>query len=173
MRTRVGASTDELTAGELADGEQRVISGSVLSGRKAMGEIHSFLGRYHHQISVIRESRDREFLGWLAPGSDRFSVKPAFLSALLPRKKFAFTTSTNGSPRAIVPIGSYEKVMPMDILPSFLLRALVMHDVERAQELGCLELEEEDLALLSFVCPGKMDYGVYLRDVLTIIEKEG
>ncbi len=173
LRTRVGASADEMTAGELADGEQRVISGSVLSGRKAMGEIGGFLGRYHHQISVIRESREREFLGWLLPGSDKFSVKAAFLSALLPRKKFAFTTSTNGSPRAIVPIGSYEKVMPMDILPTFLLRALVMHDVERAQELGCLELEEEDLALLSFVCPGKTDYGVYLREVLTIIEKEG
>jgi Na+-transporting NADH:ubiquinone oxidoreductase subunit A len=173
IRTRLGASTDDLVDGELASGENRVISGSVLSGRKAMGEALGYLGRYHLQISAIREDREREFLGWLAPGADKFSVKPAFLSKLIPGKKFAFTSSTNGSPRAIVPIGSYEKVMPMDILPTFLLRALVMGDVERAEQLGCLELEEEDVALCSFVCPGKIDYGVHLRNVLTTIEKEG
>lgn len=173
IRTRVGASTDAMVEGELESGENRVISGSVLSGRKAMGEVHGFLGRYHAQVSVIREGREREFLGWLAPGIDKFSVKSTFLSKLVPGKKFAFTSSTNGSPRAIVPIGSYEKVMPMDILPTFLLRALVMGDVERAEQLGCLELEEEDIALCTFVCPGKIDYGVHLRNVLTTIEKEG
>ena len=173
IRSRVGASLDDMVEGELAAGENRVISGSVLSGRKAMGDELGYLGRYHLQVSVIREGREREFLGWLAPGANKFSVKATFLSTFLPGKKFAFSTSTNGSPRAIVPIGSYEKVMPMDILPTFLLRALVMGDVERSARLGCLELEEEDLALCSFVCPGKTDYGVHLRDVLTTIEKEG
>jgi Na+-transporting NADH:ubiquinone oxidoreductase subunit A len=173
LRTRVGAALDELVEGELTSGENRVVSGSVLSGRKAMGEELGYLGRYHLQVSVIREAREREFLGWLTPGANRFSVKPAFVSKFLPGKKFAFTSSTNGSPRAIVPIGSYEKVMPMDILPTFLLRALLMGDVERAEQLGCLELEEEDLALCSFVCPGKNDYGVHLRRVLSTIEKEG
>ncbi len=173
IRSRVGASLDDLVEGELAAGENRVISGSVLSGRAAMGEELGYLGRYHLQVSVIREGREREFLGWLGPGANSFSVKPAFLSKLLPGKKFAFTSSTNGSPRAIVPIGSFEKVMPMDLLPTFLLRALVMGDVERAEHLGCLELEEEDVALCSFVCSGKNDYGMYLRDVLTMIEKEG
>ncbi len=173
LRSRIGASLDELTAGELAEGDHRVISGSVLAGRKAEGTEIGYLGRYHLQVSAIREERERHFLGWLSPGSDKFSVKPAFLSALIPRKLFGFTSSTNGSPRAIVPIGSYEKVMPMDLLPTFLVRALVMHDVERAEKLGCLELEEEDVALLSFVCPGKIDYGVHLREVLTILEKEG
>ena len=173
LRSRVGASLDDLIEGELASGENRVISGSVLSGRRAMGDELGYLGRYHLQVSVIREGREREFLGWLAPGANMFSVKPAFLSRFLPAKKFAFSTSTNGSPRAIVPIGSYEKVMPMDILPTFLLRALVMGDVERAERLGCLELDEEDVALCSFVCTGKIDYGVHLRDVLTTIEKEG
>jgi len=173
VRSRIGACTADVTQGELRPGDHRIISGSVLSGRRAMGDVDGYLGRYHRQISVIRESREREFLGWLAPGFRKFSVKPAFLSALVPGRKFELTTSTNGSSRAIVPIGSYEKVMPMDILPTFLLRALVMHDVERAEELGCLELEEEDVALLSFVDPGKTDFGVHLREVLTIIEKEG
>lgn len=173
IRARVGTSLDELVEGELADGDNRVISGSVLSGRKAMGEALGYLGRYHLQVSAIREGREREFLGWLGPGANRFSVKPAFLSKLLPGKKFALTSSTNGSPRAIVPIGSFEKVMPMDLLPTFLMRALLMGDVERAEQLGCLELEEEDVALCSFVCPGKNDYGPHLRKVLSTIQKEG
>jgi Na+-transporting NADH:ubiquinone oxidoreductase subunit A len=173
LRTRVGASTDNLVEGELGEGENRVISGSVLSGRKASGEIDGFLGRYHSQITALAEDRKREFLGWLTPGVNKYSVINTFVSKLIPGKKFAFTTSTNGSVRAIVPIGMYEKVMPMDLMPTFLLRALLMHDVERAEELGCLELDEEDLALCTFVCPGKNDYGPYLRDVLTTIEKEG
>ncbi len=174
LRTRLGASLDELTADELEPGEQRVISGSVLSGRTAMGEIHGYLGRYHQQVSVLREGREREFLGWLAPGKDRFSIVNAFTSALQRgKKKFAFTTSLNGGHRAMVPIGVYERVMPMDIMPTFLLRALIMEDIERAEQLGCLELEEEDLALCTFVCPCKFDYGPILRRNLTIIEKEG
>lgn len=173
LRTRVGASLDDLTTGQLVEGENRVISGSVLDGRRAMGEKSGFLGRYHLQISVLREDHDREFLGWLAPGGDKFSVISAFLSSLTPKKKFPMTTSTNGSRRAIVPIGMYEKVMPMDILPTFLLRALMVGDLERAEELGVLELDEEDLALCTFVCPGKNDYGPALRQVLTTLEKEG
>lgn len=173
LRTRVGASIDELVDGELREGENRVLSGSVLAGRKASGEVTGFLGRYHQQILALREGRDREFIAWLAPGWNKFSVTPTFVSKLVPGRRFAFTTSTNGSRRAIVPIGVYEKVMPLDILPTFMLRALLMHDVERAEELGCLELDEEDLALCSFVCPGKNDYGPHLRQVLTMLEQEG
>jgi Na+-transporting NADH:ubiquinone oxidoreductase subunit A len=173
LRVRRGASLDELVAVELAPGETRVISGSVLSGRNAMGEALGYLGRYHTQISALAEYRGRDFLGWLSPGLKEFSVQPAFLSSLFPGTKFSMTTSTHGSHRAIVPIGSYEKVMPFDILPNFLVRALVMKDVERAEALGCLELDEEDVALLSFVDVGKADFGVLLRDVLTTIEKEG
>ena len=173
VRSRIGASTDEIVDGDLNGEDTRVISGSVLSGRKAMGDVLGYVGRYANQVSVLPEDREREFLGWLAPGADKFSIKRLFLSTLFPGKKFAFTTSTNGSPRAIVPIGSYEKVMPMDILSTFLLRALVMHDVERSEQLGCLELEEEDLALCSFVDLGKEDFGLHLRKVLTTIEKEG
>jgi Na+-transporting NADH:ubiquinone oxidoreductase subunit A len=173
IRTRLGVSTDDLVEGELREGENRVVSGSVLSGHMASGPVFGFLGRYHQQITVLAEDREREFLGWLAPGLDKYSVINTFVSKLIPGKKFAFTTSTNGSIRAIVPIGVYEKVMPMDIMPTFLLRSLLVRDVVRAEELGCLELDEEDLGLCTFVDPGKNDYGVYLRDVLTTIEKEG
>ncbi len=174
IRTRLGASIDELLEGEtLAEGENRVISGSVLHGRKATGDRLGYLGRYNQQISVLREGRDREFFGWLGPGFNKFSVVRTYVSKLLPGKKFDFTTDTNGSDRAIVPIGVYEKVFPFDMVPTYLLRSVVMHDVEKAEELGCLELDEEDLGLCSFVCPGKAEYGSYLRQVLTTIEKEG
>ena len=173
LRTRIGASLGDLVAGELEDGEMRLISGSVLSGRKAEGEIHGYLGRYDHQVSVLLEGREREFLGWLAPGTNKFSVLNTYAAKLMPGKKFNMTTDTNGSDRAIVPLGLYERVFPMDILPTFMVRALVTGDIERAQELGVLELDEEDVALCSFVCPGKIDYGVHLRDLLTEIEKDG
>jgi len=173
LRTRIGASTDALVDGELSEGEVRVISGSALSGRIARGDELGFLGRYDNQITVLAEGREREFLGWLTPGSDKYSVVKTHLGALMPGKRFAFTTSTHGSKRAIVPIGTYEKVMPFDLMPTQLLKSLLMRDIETAERLGCLELAEEDVALCSFVCPGKNDYGPYLRDVLTLIEKEG
>ena len=173
LRTRLGAALGDLVRGELAGGEHRVIAGSVLSGRAAAGEVFGYLGRYHQQVSVIEEGREREFLGWLGPGFDRFSTVNTFVSRLLPGRRFALTTSTNGSRRAVIPIGMYERVMPFDLMPTFLARALAMRDAERAEELGCLELDEEDLALCSFVCPGKSDFGPWLRDVLTEIEKEG
>ena len=173
LETRIGASTEDLTEGELAPGENRVISGSVLSGRIASGPALGFLGRYSNQISVIAEDRDREFLGWTAPGTDTFSVVNTHLSKLMPGKKFAMTSSTNGSVRNIVPIGLYENVLPFDVPATFLLKALLTRDVELAEELGCLELDEEDLALCTFVCSGKNEYAGPLREVLTVLENEG
>ena len=174
LRTRIGAATETLVNGEVdAEAGHRVISGSVLSGRAATGDVHGYLGRYHQQVSVLAEGRDREFLGWLGPGLGTFSTIRTFASALIPRRRFPMTTSTHGSPRAIVPIGMYERVMPMDLLPTPMLRALVMHDVERAEELGCLELDEEDLALCTFVDPGKADFGPHLRRVLETLRAEG
>jgi len=172
IRTRVGANIDELLDEELADGENRVISGSVLAGHTAHGPM-AFLGRYNLQISVLAEGGQRELFGWYMPGFNKFSVKGVVASKLSPGKKFAMDTSAYGSERAIVPIGSYEKVMPLDILPTFLLKALATDDLEQAEALGCLELDEEDLALCTFVCPGKGEYGQMLRRNLTTIEKEG
>ncbi len=171
IRTRLGANLQELTVGELLPGENRVISGSVLSGRNARGA-EAYLGRYHLQISVLKEGRQRELLGYLSAGVDRHSVMGVYLSGLMKRRRFDYTTSTFGSERAMVPMGNYEKVMPLDILPTALLRSLVVGDIEMAQNLGALELDEEDLALCSYVCAGKYDYGPILRDNLTKIEKE-
>jgi Na+-transporting NADH:ubiquinone oxidoreductase subunit A len=173
LKTRLGAAVDEIVEGEVKAGETRVVSGSVIAGRSATGEISGYLGRYHSQISVLAEDREQRFLGWIMPGAKIFSTVNVYLSALIPGKKFGFTTTTNGSHRAMVPIGMYERVMPLDIIPTYLLRALVMDDLENAEKLGCLELDEDDLALCSMVCPGKEDYGVALRRTLTQVWKEG
>lgn len=172
LRTCLGASLDELTAGQLKSGENRLISGSVLSGTQAI-EPTAFLGRYHLQVSVLQEARESTFLGWLRPGAHVFSITGAVLGHFFTGKPFPFSTATHGSERAMVPIGNYERVMPLDILPTLLLRDLLVGDMESAQALGCLELDEEDLALCTFVCPSKYEYGPLLRSVLTHIEHEG
>jgi len=172
VRTILGASSADLIANETLDGELRVVSGSLLLGSVASG-VHGYLGRYHTQISLILEGRDKEFVGYMYPGPNKFSVTRAYMSHFFPKKLFNMTTTSNGSPRDMVPIGNFERVMPLDILPTMLLRDLCAGDTDGAQELGVLELDEEDLALCTFVCPGKTDYGVILRDCLTTIEKEG
>lgn len=172
LRTRLGVSLDELSVGELQPGNNRVISGSVLGGRTSRGAF-AFLGRYHVQVSCLHEGSERELLHYLRAGVNKHSVLNIFVSKLMSAKRFAFDTSTNGSPRAMVPVGNYEAVMPLDILPTQLLRYLIVGDTEMAQKLGCLELDEEDLALCSYVCAGKYEYGPILRDNLTRIEKEG
>ena len=174
LRTRLGASIEALTSGELhPDQRHRLISGSVLSGRTCDAPEQAYLGPYDQQVTVIPRGDQREFLGWMGPGFNSFSVSNLFLSKIIPGKRFKMNTSTNGSPRAIVPIGLYEKVNPLDIEIQFLLKSLVTQDIEKAEELGVLELVEEDVSLCTFVCPGKVDYGPKLRETLTTIEKEG
>ncbi|MBV72207.1 MAG: NADH:ubiquinone reductase (Na(+)-transporting) subunit A [Myxococcales bacterium] len=176
LRTLAGVSTDELTANELiVDREIRKISGSILGGRNSEGDVFGFLGRYHNQISCLAEDRERVFFGWLSPGFNKYSTVRAFAAGLMGmnKKPRALTTNTNGSHRAMVPIGMFERVMPLDILPTFLLRALCADDVERAEALGCLELTEDDLALCTFVSPGKEDFGRALRRNLDEMWKEG
>ncbi|OMH33707.1 Na(+)-translocating NADH-quinone reductase subunit A [Motiliproteus sp. MSK22-1] len=172
IRTRLGANTDELVAGLIKDADNRVISGSVFNGRTAEGPF-AYLSRYANQISVLLEGREREFMGWVAPGAEKHSLLNIVSSKLSAGKLFNFTTTTNGSERAMVPVGQFETVMPLDILPTQLLRALVCGDMDAAIALGCLELDEEDLALMTYACPGKYEYGPILRDNLTQIEKEG
>lgn len=173
LRTRLGANTNELLDDELQDIDCRPLSGSILGGRRALGA-ESFLGRYHTQLCVLAEGRERELLGWISPGKNKYSFLNVFVSSLSRNvRKFTLTTDQNGSPRAMVPVGNYEEVMPLDILPTQLLRYMLVGDTDTAQALGCLELDEEDLALCSFVCVGKYDYGPVLRKNLTQIEKEG
>ncbi len=173
LRTRLGASIEDITAGSVPTEGVRLISGSVLDGHTAEGN-SAFLGCYHLQVSAISDSVGRPFLGWLSPGSDKFSVTRAFTSAITGfGKKFAFSTAAFGDTRPIIPIGVFEKVMPLDFEPVALLKSLAIGDTEVAQALGCMELDEEDLSLCSFVDPGKSAFGTYLRNVLTNIEREG
>ncbi len=172
IRTRLGARTEDLVEGQLEYVRCRVISGSLLSGSWAIGWA-TFLGRYHSQLTVIPEGGERKFLGWLSPGPEKFSALNVFVSSFFRKKIFRLNSLEQGSPRAIVPVGVYEDVMPMDILSTPLLRALVVKDTDVAQALGCLELDEEDLALCSFVCPSKYNFGPLLRASLEQIEREG
>jgi Na+-transporting NADH:ubiquinone oxidoreductase subunit A len=171
LRTRLGANLTELADGELSDGENRVVTGSVLSGRKAAAP-EDFLGRYHQQVTVLHEGRQRPLFGYLSPGANRHSNMGIYLSSLFKGRKIDMTTTTNGSERAMVPVGSYETIMPLDILPTQLLRSLIVGDIATAMTLGALELDEDDLGLCTYVCPGKYEYGPILRDNLTRIEKE-
>ena len=132
LNTQIGANLTELVSGELEGDNNRIISGSVLSGRTAVSPV-DYLGRFHNQISAIAEDTTREFLGWQKPGFNTFSVTGAFASTLNKARTFAFTTSSHGEHRAMVPIGTYEKIMPLDILPTQLLRALITKDTEQAQ----------------------------------------
>lgn len=147
VRLPMGASLDEALDGQLADGPMRVISGPVLSGREA-----GYLGRFHNQVTVI-------------PRNEGKAAVPGFFSRL-----GGFFTGVPDA--AIIPREAFERVMPLDILPVPLLRALSVGDVETARDLGCLELVEEDLALLSHVCTTGTDYGALLREVLDTIEAD-
>jgi Na+-transporting NADH:ubiquinone oxidoreductase subunit A len=172
IRTQLGASLEGLVANELAEGDNRVISGSVLSGRNSFGP-YAFLGRYHSQVSVLLEGRERQMMHYLRAGVEKHSIMNVFLSKLMGKKSFNMTTTTNGSDRTMLPLGNFERLMPLDILPTQLLRSLVVNDTEQAQKLGALELDDEDLALCTYSCSGKFEYGPILRDCLTLIEKEG
>jgi Na+-transporting NADH:ubiquinone oxidoreductase subunit A len=174
LRTRRGASTEELTAGRLAEGEAlRLVSGSVLGGWTAQpGTAYAFLGRWDNMLSVLSDAVKRDFLGWLNPLGSRHTFTNSALAKFL-RRRFDFDTDTNGGDRAIVPIGSYDQVMPMDILATPLIKALASGDMEQAEKLGVLELAEEDLALCEYVCPSKIPVTSLLRDMLERIEKEG
>ena len=171
LRCRVGASIGELTVNRLQSGRNRIISGSILHGHQEQPQA-GYLGRYHTQVSVIPEGDKRVLMRYLSPGLNAFSAHPIYLSRFFPAKHFPMSSNTMGSERAMVPICAYEQVMPLDILPTQLLRALIVEDIESAVDLGCLECDEEDLALCTFVCPGKYDYGAILRRNLTRIEKE-
>ncbi len=141
LRTRLGANIHDLLQGDLpaeklSGGAIRVVSGPVLCGRNAI-EPWNYVGRYHQQVCALLEGTEREFLGWQMPGANKFSVQRTFASSWLGARRFALSTNTGGSPRAMVPIGSYEKVMPLDILPTQLLRSLIVGDTEQAQNAGC------------------------------------
>ena len=174
ISTRIGACIDEICAGELSHSENRVVSGSLINGRESIGP-YAYIGRYHNQICAIEEpnSSDRELFDWALLGTKRYSKLGIFISSLFKNKKFDIKARMYGPDRAILPVGVYEEVFPLNLLISLLLRELAIGDTEQLQSLGVLELDEEDLALCSFVCPSKYDFGYLLRERLTTIEVEG
>ena len=144
----------------------RIISGNVLTGKHV--DIDGFLGFYHSSFSVIEESYERPFIGWLHPGGkSKYSVFNAYLGSN--KKSFDFTTLQNGSNRAFVPIDAWEKVFPMDIYINALARSIEANDIDEMEQLGIYECDEEDVALCSFVCPSKSDVGAIIRKGLDTI----
>ena len=174
LRVRLGASLNDICNGELKTGKVRVIAGSPLDGTDVIEET-AYLGMFDSQISVLHEQAETPLLAWLRPSLNLFSVTRAFPLALFGRNKprWSFTCMQNGSKRALVPIGLYERVLPLDLLATQLIKSLLILDTDTSQRLGCLELDEEDLALCSYVCPSKHDLGPILRMNLAKIKREG
>ncbi|MEM7461673.1 MAG: Na(+)-translocating NADH-quinone reductase subunit A [Pseudomonadota bacterium] len=172
VRTLMGASMIDLIDGAVDNTTSyRLISGSILSGRAGEGA-DSYLGRYDRQITVIEEDHHQIPLGWIRPMSNKYAYQPVLGSAFS-NKLFELTSNLNGGRRAMVPLGTFEQLMPQDYLPTQLLRALLVMDTDSAQALGALELDEEDLGLVGFACPAKYEYRMALRDCLNKIEREG
>jgi len=173
IRTQLGAQLTPIVTGKIKDIHSRVVSGSVLNGHTAAG-VYDYLGRFHNQICVLSEDDKHELLPWVRNDKNKFSLTGIMMSGFSRTKKlFDFTTHAGGSARAMMAFGQLARVMPLDILPTLLIRDLVVRDTDEAQLLGALELDEEDLALCTFVCPGKYDFGKELRACLDIIEREG
>lgn len=166
-----GAFVSELVEGELVDGETRVVSGSVLCGR-AIVEGEEGLGRYVNQISALGDGDPRELIGWFTPGFSKFSVARTVASTWFPKAAYKMTTALGGGKRAVFPNPAFEKVMPLDICPTFLFKALEIGQLEACERLGAFELDEEDLALCTLVDFGKNDYGKTLRALLNTAIKE-
>lgn len=172
VKTVAGAALAQLVADDIPSGTPvRMISGSVLSGRAGAGT-DGYLGRYARQVTLIEEDKKQIAMGWIRPMVSKYAVQPVLGSALS-KRAFPLTSNLNGGRRAMVPLGTFEQLMPQDFLPTQLLRALLVMDTDQAQQLGALELDEEDLGLVGFACPAKYEYGMALRDCLTKIEKEG
>lgn len=170
-KVTAGVEIASITGGNINEGNNRIISGNVLTGTKIAAE--SYLGFYDRQVTVIPEGDEPEFLGWLIPTYSRPSISKTFLSYLTPNKKFKVNTGMHGEERALVVTGEYEKVLPMDIHPQYLFKAIMANDLEAMEELGILEIDEEDVALCEFVCTSKMDLQKLVREGLDTIQKEG
>ncbi|MCQ2605588.1 MAG: Na(+)-translocating NADH-quinone reductase subunit A [Bacteroidales bacterium] len=169
-KTILGANIQSLLAQEQLGDNMRIISGNVLTGTK-LGA-NDFIGYYDSQVTVIEEGNKPTFMGWLAPGFDKYSFRLAFFSWLSPKKKYTLNTNTNGGKRAFVFTGIYEDVLPMDIYPMQLIKAIMAEDVDKMEQLGIYEVVPEDLAICEFVCPSKIEMQSILRQGLNVMRKE-
>jgi Na+-transporting NADH:ubiquinone oxidoreductase subunit A len=170
-RTIAGSSVKNIIAdGELKEGDNRIISGNVLTGKQISPD--GYLDFYDTQITVIPEGNEPEFMGWLAPGLDKFSMSRSFFSWLTPNKQYELNTNMHGEERPFVITGQYEEVFPMDIHPVHLLKAILIEDIELMEHLGIYEVVEEDFALCEFVCTSKIESQDIIRRGLDLIRKE-
>ena len=170
FKTRMGASVKNLLSDQLNEGNARVISGNVLTGHKI--EANGYLGFYDNEISVIPEGGNDQFMGWLAPGFDKFSLSKTFFSWLMPGREYDLNTNMNGEERAFVVTGEYEKVFPMDIYPVHLLKAILIEDIELMENLGIYEVAPEDFALAEYACTSKINAQEIVRNGLNLVKKE-
>ena len=169
-RTISGASIANLLADNLKDGDNRIISGDVLTGQQI--DENGTLGFYHTTVTVIEEGKEQEFLGWILPGTHKFSASKTFLSWSTPSKKYALNANMHGEERAYVMTGEYEKVLPMDIYPTQLIKACMIEDIELMENLGIYEVSPDDLALCEFVCTSKIEVQSIIRHGLDLVRKE-
>lgn len=167
----MGTRIAEITQGRLFENKSRIIRGNVLTGKESSAD--DFLGYYDNQITVIPEVTEPEIFGWLLPGFHKLSASRTFFSWLIPRNEYVLNTSMNGERRNFVVSGEYERVLPMNILPVQLLKAIMARDFEMMEKLGIYEVVEEDLALCEYVCTSKMPVQQILREGLDLMRKEG
>ena len=165
-----GASISSMTKGNIKEGNNRFISGNVLTGTKIDAEGH--LGFYNYEITVIPEGKEQDFLGWLLPGLNKYSLSRTFFSWLNPKKEFTISANMNGEERAYVVTGQYEKLLPMDVYPQHLIKAIMVNDIELMEKLGIYEVAEEDFALCEFSCTSKIPVQEILREGLNLVRKE-
>ena len=170
VRALTGSSIESLLKNQSLNGSQRIISGDVLTGKRVSSD--DYLGFYDSSVAIVNDDVKRPFLGMLAVGSSstKYSLTNTFLST--GANEFDFTTSQNGELRAIVPLNAWEKMLPMDILPNPLYRAILAQDIEEMEQLGIWECDDEDFALCSFACPSKIDVGSVIRDGLDLLESD-
>ncbi len=170
-KTILGCSIKNMIAdGGLKEGDNRIISGNVLTGYQIPAD--GYLGFYDSQVTVIPEGHEFEFMGWLAPGFNKYSMSRTFFSWLKPNKKFNLDTNLHGEERPFVLTGQYEKVFPMDIYPVQLLKSILIEDIDMMEKLGIYEVVEEDFALCEFVCTSKINSQEIIRRGLDIVRKE-
>ncbi|MBL7849537.1 MAG: Na(+)-translocating NADH-quinone reductase subunit A [Cyclobacteriaceae bacterium] len=169
VKTYTGASMKSLTANNVAAENVRYISGNPLTGTHVGKD--GYLGFYDHQVTVLPEGNDYEFIGWITPGANKLSVQRAWglFSFLTPNKEFTLNTNTHGEPRAMVQTGVWEQLVPMDILPGHLIKSILAEDIDEMEALGIYEVIEEDLALCEFADVSKHNVQGILREGLELI----
>jgi len=168
--TRLGASVDSLMDDNYKSENVRLISGNVLTGTKI--EKDGYLGFFDNQLTVIPEGNQYELLGWLFPTYARPTLSPSLPISKYLKKAFNVNTNPHGEPRAYVVTGQYEKVLPMDIMPQQLIKAVMAKDLELMENLGIYEVIEEDMALCEFVCTSKINVQQVLSEGLELMAEE-